>query len=236
MAFIHSKGTSVLVNQYDLSGQFSQVSASKSRSLADVSVFKTDDRQFVAGVAEGSINLQGPLDTATDANDQLLNAALSATNQVVSISIEGASVIGQRVTMMSSLSNDYKPRMTSNDAVRLSAGRSADGGIRSGLVVHPLTARTSPANYASVDNAASTSLGAAGHVHVTAFTGTDATIKITDSTDDAVFADHITFTTLTGVGSERIESTGLVNRYARVELSGTFTTITFSVGFARNLF
>jgi hypothetical protein len=234
MAFAHGKTTKVLVDEFDLSGQFSQTTVSKTRSIADVSVYGGEDRSFIAGLAEGTLNLQGPLDTATDANDQLLDAALSATNQTVSISIEGASTIGQRVTLMSALSSDYKPRMTVDDAVRLSASRSADGGIRSGVVLHPLTQRASGANYASVDEGASTANGGVAHLHVTQFSGTNATIKVTDSTDDAVFADHITFTSVTAVGAQRSTSAGLVNRYTRVELTGTFTTITFTVGFSRH--
>ena len=234
MVFQHGKATCVLVDEYDLSGQFSQVTGSKSRALSDVSVFKTSDRQFVAGMAEGSINLQGPWDSAVAANDQLLDAALAANNQVVTVSLEGGSAVGQRVKLMSSLSNDYKPRMTINDAVRLSSGRAADGGLRSGVTLHPLTEETGAGNFASVDDAASSAFGGVAHLHVTEFTGTSAVIKVTDSTDDAVFADHITFTTVTAAGSERATSTGLVNRYSRVELTGTFTTITFIVGFARN--
>lgn len=90
-------------------------------------------------------------------------------------------------------------------------------------------------NEASVDQDASSSNGAVANLHVTAFTGTDAVIKIQDSANDADWADLITFTTVDGVTSERATVAGSVDRYVRaIVASGTFSSVTFAVSFARN--
>jgi hypothetical protein len=239
MAFVHGKDTAVFAGIYDLSGFFNQATVSKSRQVVSTDVFGAagDAKTFIAGLGEGTVALGGLLDTtATTGSDPVLNAALDGAQIVVSVSAEGASVIGQRVSLLNARQDSYPWRSPVDDAVRLNSGRMADGGLRSGVVLKEFDAETATGNFTSVDNTTSTALGAVGHLHVTAFSGTDATITITDSTDDAVFVSHIPFTQVTGTTSERLTSTGTVDRYVRVELTGTFTSVTFTVGFARNLF
>lgn len=82
----------------------------------------------------------------------------------------------------------------------------------------------------------STLFGAQAYLHVFAFTGTDCTVTIEDSTDNVSFASLAAFTQVTGVTSERIQTgrTTQVDRYVRVSTSGTFDSITFAVTFNRN--
>ena len=90
-------------------------------------------------------------------------------------------------------------------------------------------------NGASVNNLASSAFGGVGHLHVTAFTGTNATVKIQDSPNDAAWSDLIAFTSITGVTSERLTDTGTVDQYVRAIISvDNFTSMTFAVSFARN--
>lgn len=83
-------------------------------------------------------------------------------------------------------------------------------------------------------------IGAAGAnglqawLHVFAFTGTSATVKLQSSSDNGVgdaFADvaGAAFTAATGITSERIAITGAVERYLRVVTTGTFTNLVFAV-------
>ena len=236
MAFVHGKDTRVLIGQYDLTGFFNQASASFNRQTVDTTVFGQDDETSMAGLGSGSVSLGGLWDnTAVSGSDVLLDAAMDGTQSVLSVSPQGISAVGQRGALLNVRQTGYAWRAPTDDAVRLNASREGDGGIRSGVVLHELTAETGAANYASVDNSGSSAFGSVAHLHVTAFTGTNAVIKVTDSVDDAVFADHATFTTVTATGAQRVTVAGLVNRYARVELTGTFTTVTFAVLFARNL-
>jgi hypothetical protein len=236
MAFVHGKNTKVLVGEYDLTGFFDSASAAFTREMAATTVFGLDDHTYLPGIGSGSVTLGGLWDnTAVSGSDVLLDAALDGSQQVVSVSPQGISAVGQRGVLLNARQGAYNWNASISDVVRLDSDRTADGGIRGGVVLHQLTAETSTGNFASVDNGASSAFGAVGHLHVTAFSGTSATIKITDSTDNAVFSDLITFTAVTAAGAERSTVAGTVNQYARVELSGIFTSVTFAVLFARNL-
>jgi hypothetical protein len=114
-------------------------------------------------------------------------------------------------------------------------------GLESGIVLHAQSAETATVNGTSVDNAAASTNGAVGQLHVTAKADTTAvwTIKIQHSTDNSTFVDLITFTNVSNrtlaAGAQRIEVTGTINRYTRVQatlVSGT-TSITPVVTFAR---
>uniref|UniRef100_UPI003BB56F59 hypothetical protein n=1 Tax=Thermoanaerobacterium sp. DL9XJH110 TaxID=3386643 RepID=UPI003BB56F59 len=85
-------------------------------------------------------------------------------------------------------------------------------------------AASADGNGTTVDNAASSSNGAVAHLHVTGFTGlSNAVIKVTHSTDNfsSSDVDLITFSTVSGLTSQRSTVTGTVNRYVRVEVDVT---------------
>lgn len=231
MAFVHGKGAAILVSDVALTGYLNQLSASRNAQAVNVTTFGNDQRQFIAGIEDGTITLSGLFDAA-GSDTEFDGALAAAAGSPVTVGVAGFT-IGNTVTLCNADEVSYQIRAVNNDAVRLDASFQADGPIRNGVALHDLEAETSTGNFASVDNSTSTAFGAVGSLHVTAFNGTDATIKITDSTDDAIFSDLITFTQATGTTSETASATGTVNRYARVELSGTFTSITFAVGFAR---
>ena len=233
MSFTHGKNTGVLVDEFDLTAYLNQATVSKDIPTVDVTPFGVDDHQFLAGPEGGTISLSGMFDATAGASDVVLNTALGNA-EVVSVAWPGFTTIGNRTVLSNLREVSYQIRSPINDAVRVTANMTADGPLRFGVVLKDLAAEASAANFTSVDNAASSANGAVGNLHVTAFTGTDATIKITDSADNSTFADLITFTVATGVTSENKTVAGTVNRYSRVELSGTFTTVTFAVTFARN--
>lgn len=87
----------------------------------------------------------------------------------------------------------------------------------------------------------STTFGLQAYLQVTAFDGTDVTIKLQESSDNGsgdAFADVTGggFTTVTGITAERIQTARnlTVERYLRVVTSGTFTSVSFAVMVNRN--
>lgn len=87
----------------------------------------------------------------------------------------------------------------------------------------------------------STTFGIQAYLQVFAFTGTDVTIKLQQSSDNGVgdaFADVTggAFTLVTGITAQRIATSAAqtVERYLRVVTSGTFTSVTFHVMVNRN--
>jgi hypothetical protein len=100
------------------------------------------------------------------------------------------------------------------------------------------TAATTGASY---DTGASASFGAQAYLHVAAFTGTDATVKIQDSADGTTFTDvaGLTFTAVTtGPGTQRIATpnTATIRRYVRAVTVTTagFTSLAFAVVLNKN--
>jgi hypothetical protein len=110
---------------------------------------------------------------------------------------------------------------------QLTAGKRTDG---------------SAANGTGVDFTTSSTFGLAAYLHVFAVTGTSVTVKIQESSDNAVgdaYADVVGggFTAATGITSQRIQTaTGLtVERWLRVVTTGTFSNAVFAVSVIRYL-
>ena len=229
--------TRVLYDEHDLSSVLRSASTDITIEMLDVTTFDPSgnpDMSYIAGLKTGTVTLDGLWeDLPTDGVDELFNTDLDGGLSTVTISYEGLNAVGDRVTLVSGRQTDSPITSSVADVVQLSSGRQGSGAVKGGVALHEQTQETTTGNFASVDNTALSSNGAVAHLHVTDFTGTSATIVVADSTNDTVFSDLITFTSVTGATSERASVTGTVNRYARVELSGTFTDITFSVGFAR---
>lgn len=99
-------------------------------------------------------------------------------------------------------------------------------------------ADTAATNGASLDGLAATSFGAQAWVHMFAFTGTSATVKIQDSADNSNWTDLTagSFGAISAIGSARIATANnaTVRRYVRVITTGTFSVANFAVQFSRN--
>lgn len=237
MTTSHGKNTTVLASTFDLSSRVNQVQFTRTQATATVTGMGVDDDELIAGVLGGSLSLQGAWDDATSGPETVLEP-LIGTNVYWTVVWDGGDAsgdLGNRCGLMTTV-QQYDPRAAANDAVRYSAaGSAAEGARLAGRLLHPLTSESATGDYASVDNSASTAFGAVGQIHVTSFTGTSATVKIQDSPNDSVWADLITFSSVTGVTSERLTASGTVDRYLRAQISaGTFSEITFAVSAARN--
>jgi hypothetical protein len=235
MAFVHGKNTGVLVGAYDLSAFFNSAQVGKTVDAAEVTTFGKDDKVYLAGQEDGSLSLGGFFDGDAGAVDAVLAAAFAADTPV-SVVWSGLATLGNVGGVANVVQTDYTVTSPVGDAVQVSASGQADGGVRAGgRLLAPLVARTSVAALTGVDDTAASTFGGVAHLHVTAFTGTNCTIKVQHSTDNSVWADLITFGSVTDEGSERAVASGTVNRYLRVNVTaGTFTSVTFAVVFARN--
>lgn len=232
MAFVHGKGAAVLVGQYDLSAFLNNFESAATADTAEVTAFGASAKAYVAGQRDATLSFSGFFDGAASAVDPVLSAAL-ANARIFTLAPAGAAAIGNRAMLAEAFETGYTVTAPVADAVNISAEAQVSGGVASGVVLANLAARTATGNTTANDNAASTAGGAVAHLHCTAFTGTDITIKVQHSADNSTWVDLITFAQLTAAGSERASVTGTVNRYLRVNISGTFTSATFAVAIAR---
>ncbi len=98
--------------------------------------------------------------------------------------------------------------------------------------------RTDTSNTAgtSIDNTSGTTNGLVAYLQVFSVTGTNVIVAIQESQNDGspdAFADVLAFTSATGRTSERKTATGTVERYLRVNTTGTFSEAIFAVMFWR---
>jgi len=246
--FIHGKGTSVLLDEFDLSAYFNSVDVSHSIETAETTSFGASAKSYIVGLRDGTLSLSGMWAADTDGSDEEVSAILgSATTPLVTV-LYDSGTIGNRATISKAHATSYSISSPVADVVTITAdfNSSTDGtanvtlGLAQGV---QLTAGASIAfgslgDLASVDNTASSANGGMANLHVTANDLDDAcTIKIQDSTDDSTFADLITFSSVSSATAttEQKAVSGTVNRYLRATASSSATSgsITFHIAFAR---
>ena len=243
MAAKRGLGASVMVNGYDLSTFLKTASPDLSIELLDATTFQAPggDKIFVGGFRDGKLSLEGFFDSdPTNQNeiDDVFNAVIGGTTkQVVTVSPEGALTLGNRCYLIDADTVKYAVGSPATGLIMSNAEVQSSSGLGYGVILQPKAALTATGNGSSVDNAASSANGGAGHLHVTAKSGTTPTItgKIQHSVDNSTWVDLITFAALAVIGSERVEVTGTVNRYLRFirTIGGTGPSFDVTAAFAR---
>lgn len=226
MAFSNSLSAKIYLNGWNLTCYFKSVSANGQVATADTTVLCDTFMSFITGQKSGNLTLSGLYDGAEDADFDILNAAFGADK--VFLFFPQGDTHGNIGVGLSGFTTSLEIPAEISSAVMLNAEIQSNTGFDFGKSLHALSAETSAGNGTSLDNAAATTNGATAYLLVTDFDGTDATIKVQDSADNSSFADIITFTQITADNqAERKAITGNVRRYTRMNLSGTFTSITF---------
>lgn len=229
----HGKNTVVLVGQNNLSSYLNNVDSSKTADTHETTTFTKDAKTYAAGQKDGTLAMSGLFDGVADAVDEELDAILGGTAQVVTIGLEGMAAT-KRCRLLQALETEYNVSAPVSDMVAVDAAMQADGGIDAGVSLHPPTA-VGAGNGTAVDNGSATTNGGVAHLHALAFTGTTATVKVRHSADNVTYVDLVTFDAVTTKGAQRKTVSGTVNRYLQTNISGTFTSITPAVAFARRL-
>lgn len=240
MAFIHGKSAIVLLNGYNASAYFNELSASRSVETAETTAFGSSAKTYITGLMDGTASLSGMFDGAASAYDAQIASVLgSSTNSVLTFSQQGSLAIGTRLIATAGKHTSYEVTAPVGDVVSANTEIQADGGIDSGVSLHALTAETVSVNSTSNDNTASTANGGAGYLHVTANTmNGNCTLKVQHSADNSTWADLVTFsvvaTTITTAERVVVASGTTVNRYLRATLTTAATgSITYHINFAR---
>ena len=243
MAAKRGLNASVLFNAYDLSQYLRNAAPALDIELLDATPFQAPggDKVYVSGFRDGKLSLEGffQSDSVNQAAiDDVFNSVIGGTTkQIVTVSPEGADAVGKRTFLIDADTTSYKVGSPATGLIQSNAEIQSSSGLGYGVILQPVAALTATGNGAAVDNAAATTKGGAGHLHIIAFAGTTPTItvKIQHSVDNSAWVDLITFTAATGKTAERIEVTGTVNRYLRAirTIGGTTPSFTIAVAFAR---
>ena len=232
----------VLLDEFNLH-QFAQsFSCEPMIDLHDASVLGTTSRIKHPGLKHATASSALFLDDAatTGSYDVLKSKYGAATPGILSYAQLGFA-IGNPAILLYLNSIRFGVESIVEDLNKLSFNaEAAEDAADFGVSLHAYAAETSSTNSASVDNAAATTNGGVGVIHVAAISGTSTptlTAKIQHSVDNSVWVDLITFTALTAVGKQRVEVAAgtTINRYLRTisTITGSSPSFTYATGFAR---
>lgn len=235
-------GSVLYYDGYDLSGDKQTFDISCPMSPFDVTPINKYAVERIGGRRDGAMNSKSFFNPAAgQAHDA--ESTLLLTDRVYTIGI--GATIGSAAACLVSKQIGYDPTRSAEGELTFNVDAQGNGyGLEWGeLLTAGTRTDTGATNGASLDLAAQTLFGAQFYLHVTAFTGTDVTIKIQDSADDSSFADLTAgaFTSVTtGPQSQRIQTArdATVRRYLRVATAtaGGFTSVSFVVVAIKNTF
>lgn len=236
-------GDNLYVAGYDLSGDVGGLSRiGGGPNPLPVTGIDKSGQERLGGVRDGGLEFQTWFNKAT-AQEHLRLSPLPTTDQIVTycrgttLGNAAASCVAKQINYDADRGNDgsltFGVQALANGyglewGNQLTAGKRTDTGATAGTAFD--------------SGAATTNFGIQAYLHVMAFSGTDVTIKIQESSDNAgdAYADVTGggFTAVSGVTSQRIATaTNLaVERYLKVTTttSAGFTSVTFSVMVVRN--
>lgn len=234
-------GDNLYIDGVDVSGDINAVSRVGGGPAAlDFTAINKYAFERKGGIRDGSIEFTAFFNPATDETHDVLSA-LPTTNRLVSY-YRGTTAGGWSAHCLAKQIN-YDATRGNDGAFTFQVQAQANGfGVEwAKQLTGGMRTDTTATDGDSVDLGASSSFGLQAYLHVFAFTGTSATIKLQGSSDDGgsdAFADITggAFSSVTGVTSERIATAddASIERYIRVVTSGTFTELVFAVSVAVN--
>lgn len=243
MAFLPGYAAKVMANEKSVCATVSSWTVTHQRAVSEVTAMCQTSGlgapSYVPGLKSGSLTLAGPQDSTGQNLHAEIAASIGVDNALIITVLPDGDAVGKPALFGTFDATDWAIDANVTDAVGFNMQAAVDEGVETGFVLHALGAETADANGTSVDRSvdlATSSLGAAAGIHVTAFSGfTTVTVKVQHSTDNSIWSDLTTFTAITAVGAEVVKTaaTATVNRYLRVVTDVTGTgSITFlaSVG------
>jgi len=232
-------GDNLYVAGVDLSGDIGALGKiSGSQAVQDVTGIDKSAMERIGLVRDGGIDFTS-FSNPTRAHPKL--STLPTTDQVMTYC--RGTTLGSPAACMVAKQLNYDGNRGASGEFTLAVAAVANGyGLEWGQqLTAGLRTDTGATNGSSIDTTASVSFGAQAYLHVTAFTGTDATVKIQVSADNVSFADvaGLAFTQITAApASERIApgGTATIRRYIRAvtTTSAGFTSLTFAVTICKN--
>jgi len=234
-------GDNLYVSGYDLSGDVGSLSQiGGGPNLIDVTGINSSGVERLGGLRNGQLTFSAFFNDAAGAAHPTLSALPTADRLV---SYFRGTTLGNPAAAMMAKQINYDPTRGADASLTIAVSTLSNAyGIEWG---RQLTAGkrqdTTATGGSSVDNSAASSNGLQAYLHVFSFTGTSCTVAIQESSDDGsgdAWQDVTggVFTAASGITSERIatSNTQAVERYLRINTTGTFSECTFAVVVVRN--
>lgn len=240
-------GNQLFIGGYDIGADVSDISSiSTPRATLPATGITMSAQARMFGQRDAMAEFNNFFNPAAGETHSILKTLPTADTQVMylvgtTLGDEAFSMLGKQI--------NYDPQRGDDGSLKfgVSAQSNAFGGDWGSSLTAGKRSDTTATNGTSVDfataaNPASAAFGFQAYLQVFSFTGTSVTIKLQESSDNAVgdpFADVTggAFTAVTSLGHQRIQSasdTLSVERYLRVVTTGTFSQCTFAVTVTRN--
>lgn len=250
MAFVFGTNTRVWMDGRQAACIINEITQEAELDEAEVTTLCSTLKDYIPGLAEVTIELEGYFDTNTASPTSTMEALFHSkiSNQdvfPVTFAPDGGGDIGDGVYMMNGFLQEYSIENTVDEAAAVEATMRCSSSLARGLVLHTDgTARTATGDHGNspsattIDNGASTAFGGVGVLQVSAASGTTPTlvVKVQHSANGTTWADLITFSSQNSVNGEYATVSGTVNRHLRAQwtIGGTTPSFNFNLAFKRN--
>ena len=238
-------GDNLYVGGYDLSNDATALSnIQASIATLDVTGINKSAHERLFGLRSGAINVTTAFNPAANQQHAVLSALPRTDTQLM---WTRGTAIGNAAACIVSKQVDYAPTRGNDGALSTAVSTQSNGfslefceQLTAGLRTDTAATIGTALDYGATIGA--TSFGFQAYLQVTAFTGTDVTVKLQDSADNSTFADLASgaFAQSTAAHTfQRIAvgGTATVRRYVRATTitSGGFTSVTFAVTLVKNV-
>lgn len=236
--------TRLYVDGYDISGDVSAInSVADSQNLIDVTGLDKEAIERLAGIADGSVSVNGWFNAAAgQIHAALLNSgALHRTDMVLLIPL--GSAVGDACLFIVAKEAAYNLNRGADGSLAVASEFQANGyGIEWGLMLTAFKRTdSSAANGSSINNGGASTAGASAVAQVFSLGSGTVTPVVQDSADNASFA-TVTGLSFTAVGTGGVPTAerkataagATVRQYVRLATTGTFTDAVVACGFKRN--
>jgi len=242
-------GQRLYVGGYDISGDIIEVGgAGMPMSTLDTTGIDKSAMERIFGHRDGSLDVTAWFnpENVTSIQEHAVYSTLPTTDVPI-MYVVSPPAIGADTYMISGKQVNYDPKRGADGTFTFGVSTQANqyGADWGKLLTVGKRSDAAATNGTALDQTtASTSFGWMAQLQIFAFAGTDVTVKIQDSADNATFADlagggfaQITSTSPTGQRLQAASGTATVRRYVRVSTvtTGGFTSLVFAVAFLRNL-
>lgn len=247
MAQVHGKGTTVLYDGQNLSGDLTSFDVALTVDSVDTSTMDpatNQDHKFIVGMRSGTATFNAIWNDAANAIDETIANDLAASQATRSCMMIPNNVEGSRAFAAADvLLTAYNVSGGISDAVKATGTFISSGGFNSGKLLHELSAETSAANTTGArDSGANltypTTKGGKLIFIVTTITGGNVIMSLQHATTQGgVYSTLSTLATLTAAGSAVIDiAAGVnINEFTRAIWTQTATTWTGALVFIRYL-
>lgn len=242
MAVVAGNSAQVLLDGFNLHQFAKSFEVTGQVDALDSSVLGTTSRTKIPGLRHGTAS--GEVfydDTAIFGSAQVLKSLYGASSASIISFAPAGFALGNLVAMLYANESSFDPKSIVADLTLIMfRAEAAEDAIDFGVSLHALSAESSlPITGTSVDNAAATTNGGVGVLHVSAIAGgaPNVVYVIQHATDNATWVDLVTFTAVTAPGGQRIEVAAgtTVRRYLRIIATegGTTSSVVGVAAFGR---